>query len=393
LITKLSQYRIREIDLRVEALSKLDEDILSIDLTSGDHKNQTRFNTLIEVKDAMLSKLLDLLRLAKHLAIGVEEAGQSTEAYMAYARVLEVYHKLDMPASYEIRSMLIKMAKVLWTMGDDYRGQSLAWQALASRDIIPRAQPSDLDLLKEIAKSLLRTSPEVSHIIKAEIPGHLEYTCNSVLSPLHAMMESNYASHVPGNILQPGLHPDITSGKSAESPIVGGIDAVVDFLGEFSDTHLEARDSNRRSPLLQAVASCREGLGLALMIRTKPNPRLLQRLINARDASEQTVLSLAIASNCSLPFIAALIDNGAEVEPLAVRLAMTPLQAACYCGSLEIVDLLLNNGANIDTAYPGSSTPLAIAEELGHFDIVGRLSYSSPGSLSTHTAPESDHGG
>ena len=381
----------RDIDKKLEALSKLREYIRCLGPTSDKFEDQVRDETLSRVDDIMESELLKLLRQATHLATGLEEAGHSTEAYVAYGRVLEAYRKLNMPPFYNIRSMLIKMATILWTKGDDYLAQTFAWQALASRELISRAEPSDLGLLKDLAKSLLRTSPEVSNAIQALIPDYLGYTCSSVLPPLHAMMEHNYAIQVPGNVLQPGFHPDITSGKSAESPIIGGIDAVVEFLSEFSDAHLEARDFNGRSPLLLAVAGCREGLGLGLMIRAKLNARL-QQSVNARDLTGQTVLSVAIASGCSLPFVATLIDNGAEVEPLTMPRAVTPLQAACCRGSLEMVDKLLSKGASIDTAYPGSTTPLSIAEEFGHFDIVDRLSYLTPGSPSSRTARESDYG-
>lgn len=389
---RLKQHRLKEIDLRLEALSKLDEDILSVNLTDGDPENQTRFNTLFEARKATLDKVLDMLRLTKNLAIGVEEAGNAIDAYNAYTRVLEGYRTLNMPASYEIRSLLIKMAKLLWAMGDNYRAQSLAWQALESRDPLDRAQRSDLDVLKGIAKSLLQTSPELSQIIQSEMTGQLT-ACNSLLPPVHAMMESSYARNVPGNVFQPGLHPDINNGKAPESPIVGGIDAVVELLQEFSDADLEARDFNKRSPLLLAASRCKEGLGHGLMIRAKHNSRLSNRLVNARDGSGRTMLSVAISSGCSLPFVTALIDHGAEVDPDVVEQAMNPLQAACFVGSLDIVDLLVGRGASIDTAYPGSSSPYAIAQEQGHFDIVNRLSYSSSGSLSTHTAQKSDYGG
>ena len=145
--------------------------------------------------------------------------------------------------------------------------------------------------------------------------------------------------------------------------------------------------------MLLAASRCKEGLGHGLMIRAKHNSRLSNRLVNARDGSGRTMLSVAISSGCSLPFVTALIDHGAEVDPDVVEQAMNPLQAACFVGSLDIVDLLVGRGASIDTAYPGSSSPYAIAQEQGHFDIVNRLSYSSSGSLSTHTAQKSDYGG
>jgi hypothetical protein len=394
---RLTKYSLTEIDRRQEALGKLDQDLVSIDLTDGNLENQIRFNALVEVKEATFAKQLAMLRMAKDSAISLQEAGCTADAYIAYTRILEGYHKLDMPTGYDVRNILINMAKILWANKDDYRAQSLAWQDLESRDQTLRAHPSDLRLLKDIARSLLRTTPEIQQIIQSQMPGQPPYPCNSLLPALHAMIESksNYASQVSGNVLQPGPYPDLNGDPPPESPIVGGIQAVLEFLGEFSDTQLEARDSRGRTPLFLAAFHCKEGLGLALLIRAKNDPRMLYRVVTARDRSGQTVLSVAISSRCSLLFVTALIDHGAEVDPHMVAQAMTPLQAACSVGSLEIVDLLMTKGATTNAAYPDNSPPppLAIAQEQGHIDIVDRLSYSSPGSTRSYTARENDCGG
>jgi ankyrin repeat protein len=383
---------LKEIDLRQEALSKLDEDIAN-HVVDGDHERQTRFKTLYQARNVIFHKVLGMLHLAKDLAVRVEEAGNTTEAYIAYTRVLEGYYTLDMPACYEIRTILIRMAKLLWTLGDEYRAQSLAWRALGSRDQLHRAQESDLEVLKDIAKSLLRTFPVLSQLIQIEMIGQVPCNCNSLLPPLHAMVESNYASQVPGNVLQSGFHPTATNDNTPASPIVGGVHAIMELLGEFTDADLDARDFNRQTLLHLAALRCKEGLGYAMMIRAKYDARLLHRMVNARDKSGQTVLTVAISSGCSLTFITALLDNGAEYEPGTMPEARTPLQAACSIGSLEIVDLLLTRGASFDNAYPGSGNPYTIAQEQGHFDIADRLIDSSPGSLSSHTADESDSGG
>lgn len=143
-----------------------------------------------------------------------------------------------------------------------------------------------------------------------------------------ANIECIFAQTVPGNLFQVGPHPNVNSEKAQESPIVGGVDAGVELLQEFSDADLNARDCNRRSPLIVAAVHRREGFGYALLIRAKNDVNIIHRIINARDRSRQTVLTVAISSGCSLPFKTALLDNRAEYEPSTMPLAMTPLQTA-----------------------------------------------------------------
>ena len=386
-------YRLKEIDLRQEALSRLDNDILSIDVIDGDYEGRSRFDTLYETREAIFHRVLGMLHLTKELAVRVEEAGASSQAYIAYTRVLEVYRALNMSACYEMRITLIRMANLLWTVGDEYRAQMLAWQALESRDHLRQAQQSDLDLLKDIAKSLLKTFPQVSQLIQSEMVYQEVCVCKSLLPPLHAMIESNYASQVPGNVLQSGFHPAVSDDPPTESPIVGGLKAVQELLGGFTDAHLEERDFNRQSLLHLVALRCKEGLGQAIMLRAKHDPRLLHRLVNARNKLGQTVLTVAIANGCSLTFITALLNNGAEHEPSTMPLAMTPLQEACFVGSLEVVKLLVTRGAKTDTAHPGTRMPRVIAQERGHPHILKSLGDPSAGSPESPSARDDDDRG
>jgi len=275
--------------------------------------------------------MVGMLRLTKDLAVRVEESGSATEGYNAYTRVLEVYRTLNMPADYEMRNILIRT--------------------------------------------------------QSEMVGHMPCNCNSLLPPLHALIKSKYASQVPGNVLQSGFHPDVTSSSPPESPIVGGIKAILEFLEGFTDAQLEERDFNSQSLLHLAALHCKEGLGQAIIIRAKHDERFLHRLVNARDRSGQTVLTAAVSNGGSLTFITTLLESRAEYEPSTMPLAMTPLQAACSIGSLEMVGLLVSRGANIETAYPGSSPPRTIAQELGHFAMKDRLDALNCLSQSSMSSP------
>jgi hypothetical protein len=160
--------------------------------------------------------------------------------------------------------------------------------------------------------------------------------------------------------------------------IVGGIDAIVELLGEISPANLIARCPNGYSPLYKAAIMQKEGLGHAIMIRAKETPRLLIRITNERDFSGQTILETSILHGCSLAFVAKLIENGAEVNPETIGTFWTPLQIASFRGLFSMVELLLNNGARVDHLPPGTETAIELALNQNHHDIAQRLGGASP---------------
>jgi ankyrin repeat protein len=53
-----------------------------------------------------------------------------------------------------------------------------------------------------------------------------------------------------------------------------------------------------------------------------------------------------------MEFVKALIEGGAEIDPdTLLKDPLTPLQAACITGNLEIVDPFLKRGADINRVY------------------------------------------
>jgi ankyrin repeat protein len=129
-----------------------------------------------------------------------------------------------------------------------------------------------------------------------------------------------------------------------------------------------------------------EGLGRGILRRlAETSAQDTQHHLNNRDLSGQTVLGASILGGCSLQYIRFLIECGSHVDPKPLMpLPFTPLQAAAMSGSLDIVCLLLDNGAEVDRVWPGNPTPLTLAENAGHPEVVQRLSNTIIG----HPSPQ-----
>jgi len=202
------------------------------------------------------------------------------------------------------------------------------------------------------------------------------------------MMESGYASSVTGNLFWRGALHDLIEAPSSENLIVGGLAAIVDFLKVLPNSDLIARDFDGRSPLGKAAVQRMEAFGLGLMMRAKEIPGFSRRLMDARDFLGNTVLGISICYDCSLPFLEALIDYGAEVNPDALPSIWTPLQTASWFGYSAIVELLLRHGAKKDGGFPGAKSALDLAQDRGHNDVVQLLGGASPISPVFHMAQE-----
>jgi uncharacterized protein len=64
-----------------------------------------------------------------------------------------------------------------------------------------------------------------------------------------------------------------------------------------------------------------------------------------------------------------LIKYGAEMNPIDEEYQSTPLGMASRWGHIEMVDYLLQKGADLNKAGASWATPLAWAQKKGHFDI------------------------
>jgi ankyrin repeat protein len=94
--------------------------------------------------------------------------------------------------------------------------------------------------------------------------------------------------------------------------------------------------------------------------------------INARNIRGQTPLHLAAMKGNS-DVLQLLLENGAEVDALASDSGCTSLHYAAGLGHVELCELLVRYGADPDAQTARLQTPLHLAVASGHSDVVALL--------------------
>lgn len=85
-------------------------------------------------------------------------------------------------------------------------------------------------------------------------------------------------------------------------------------------------------------------------------------LVNAGDEKEITLLHRA-ARDGNMRMLVTLINRGADMEAMDTEHRATPLNWAAFYGQVDVVDLLLDAGANAEAANTHGLTPRQCAEQ------------------------------
>ncbi|KAJ6216580.1 hypothetical protein RDWZM_007737 [Blomia tropicalis] len=130
------------------------------------------------------------------------------------------------------------------------------------------------------------------------------------------------------------------------------------------------------SPL--TLAACGGHVELALL--------LLERGANIEEVNDEGYTALMEASREGHEeMVALLISHGAQVNAITEESKETALYMACGTGCIEVFNLLMMAGADIEL---GSSTPLMEASQEGHIEIVHRLLEAGANVNATNSAGE-----
>ena len=101
----------------------------------------------------------------------------------------------------------------------------------------------------------------------------------------------------------------------------------------------------------------------------------LKKMVNSKDERQKTPLHKA-AENGSLEMVKILIEMGADIDAKDEGKA-TPLHYCILVGNIEIVKILLQKGADMEARLEGEvisvCTPLHVAVKFSHMDIVKLL--------------------
>ncbi|CAI0646521.1 unnamed protein product [Colletotrichum noveboracense] len=188
-------------------------------------------------------------------------------------------------------------------------------------------------------------------------------------------------------LLDAGAHVNTIAGRwqtALRAALVGGHEETVKLLLEHGaevDMELPKSQTGRNTSHIKEDA--RTDLQLAVMTQ---NVDIVQHLLaqgaNAVLDPDGTSHPLIIASaNGSAAIVKGLIQAGAPVNIHGKRRSngriepaeMSPMHAASAKGHLDVVEVLLNNHANVDINVKDAGTPLTIAANIGQARIVRHL--------------------
>ena len=185
----------------------------------------------------------------------------------------------------------------------------------------------------------------------------------SPVIPLHLACE-NSTTEVVDVLIKYGA--DVNRKHNGMTPLIvackRGHYGIVQRLLHEPNVDIDAVDSNGKSALHFAILTSEI---VTALVTKGSNP-------NIRDGSGWTPLDYAIKHNM-INTISALLQSPYQLDCVQkLPSPVIPLHLACEKSTAEVVDVLIQYGANINRKYNGM-TPLMVACERGHNGIIQRL--------------------
>lgn len=160
--------------------------------------------------------------------------------------------------------------------------------------------------------------------------------------------------------------------------VIGGESSIIRLLLRKGGVNINARDRDGRTPLVLAART-----GLVHVVRTLVDSHAD---LDLADNDRSTALHYAVYNGVEM--VAILLDHGADPSIINVK-SQSALHMACGLGYLDVaeklIDTLGKQSAEVNTSLEEGKTPLQIAAESGHLDIV-KLLLSRSDDLSVQTA-------
>lgn len=330
--------------------------------------------TLAQLQASAKDFLLVTLAEVKVLAAQVTVDGDSDAAEVAYARALQTCRLAPLHGTQLHVELLKEVGSFYSKIGENLQAEK-QW-----RELLQLQLPDELrdNVLQQLGRSVVVSSVDITRIFRSTRIGRDLVAINVPFPPQHRLLRS-----VPSTITDVAplrkfsFDRDIIGYPPIHSAIISKNIRVFEMIQFCSDVDLLSKDVYQRSPLFLAALCKEEGVGERIMDRfTDCDAGLRGRLMNDRDTLGNTVLAISILSDCSLNFVLALLNNGAEPDPIPLEdTSSTPLKAAAMRGHSNVVGVLLSRGARDHLSPFGGPTALMHAQMRGHTEIVEQLTH------------------
>jgi len=317
----------------------------------------------------------------KVLAAGLAEDGEADAAEVAYTRALQTCGLAPLHGTDLHLELIQEVGSFYSNLGDNLQAEK-QWRELLN---LTQALPEALrdDVLQQLGHCVANSSLDLAKILRStqiwrDIPPSI-----NVPFPSHHRLLRCIPPTIPdfGLLRKPSIDRDIIGYPPIHSAIISKNIHVFGMIQFCSDDELLSKDMYHRSPLFLAALCKEESVGLRIMSRfSDRDTGIRERLMNDRDALGNTILAISIFSDCSLAFVLALLNNGAEPDPIPLEdTSSTPLKAAAMRGRSDVVDVLLRRGARDHLSPFGGPNPTALmhAQMRGHTTIVEQLTVAA----------------
>jgi Ankyrin repeats (3 copies) len=349
------------------------------------------FHTLVDMHQAESQGLLSKLKEVEALTDKAAAALDTDLAEKAYIKVLKVHRGQPLQDRSNVTRLLKKIALFFKKTDQPVLAEEY-WLEYLERDRLGQGHSADKEVT-EVCQSLATSLPKTSGMISEDfqsrypnLPPPLD--AGTPFPPVHRIIISDYLSSTLHDSSGKAPSSDTTISSSFPKSLISG-GKVAEIIQEMPDIDLGTRDILSRTALFLTALFKQEDAGHALITRIAVClPEHRHQYVNARDPAGQTILGTAIENGCSLEFIRALIDNGAQIDPDTLAGPLTPLQAAALTGRQEVVVLLLDHGADINHVHPGNQTAAELAQDAGYHEIAHLINERSRSRLHEVSSPE-----
>jgi ankyrin repeat protein len=288
------------------------------------------------------------------------------QAEVAYNRLMKATDRLNDPDFFPTRPLLIKMVAFYERNDEPFQAEEI-WRRLAEERPTCMTRYDFTRILDSYQKTSCHMSEMLQSLNLSGTPLNDETPC----PPFHRALQHEVPENILNMMSASSDIPDILLRQNMHVAIEAGREDLIDGLIESrAGSGVDTRDAFSRTPLQVAAQLRRSSAFKALAIAGADR--------KARDVTGRTTLEMAARAGCPI-MVSTLLDDKikgprADVNDEVSWNTSTPLQAAAEEGHSEVVDILLERGAQVaQVRLHDGKTAAQLASESGHRNIAERL--------------------